>query len=64
MRGQLLLLIPLAFLPACQNAPAFRQAAAPAATPTFNQQTVQTYDLQTGEFQQTPPFGARSDRGE
>jgi uncharacterized lipoprotein YajG len=58
------LLLPLALLAACQSAPSSREAAVPAPTPTFNQNTVQTYDLQTGEFQQAPPFGARSDRAE
>lgn len=64
MRTALLLLIPLALLPACQSDRSPGEAAAPAPTPTFNQSTVQTYDLQTGEFQQAPPFGARSDRAE
>jgi hypothetical protein len=64
MRRTLLLLPLLAFLPACQNAPGSHNAAAPAPTPTFYQSTGQTYDNQTGEFQQAPPFGARSDRSE
>jgi hypothetical protein len=56
-----LLLLPL--LPACQNAAPRQSAAASTESPsppTFNQETVQTYDLQTGEFQQQPPFGDRS----
>jgi len=62
MRRTILLLIPTALLAACQTPPSPRQAAAPAPTPTFNQNTVQTFDLQSGQFQQAPPFGARSDR--
>jgi uncharacterized lipoprotein YajG len=62
-----LLLIALALpvlLGACQTTPSAQTAAAPAPTPTFNQNTVQSFDLQSGQFQQAPPFGARSDRAE
>jgi hypothetical protein len=65
---RLLLLLALTpLLPACQSAaprPATSTAADTPAPHTFNQDTVQTYDLQTGEFQQQPPFGARSDRAQ
>jgi len=65
MRHPLLLLIPLTLpfiLGACQTAHPAQAAAEPSPTPTFNQSTVQTFDLQSGQFQQAPPFGARSDR--
>ena len=65
MARHLLLLLLLPFFPACQNA-APRQAstssAASATHPDFSQNTVQTYDIQTGQFQQQPPYGARSNR--
>ena len=64
---RLLLLLLLPLLPACQSAAPRQAASAAADTPaphTFNQDTVQTYDIQSGEFQQQPPFGARSDRGQ
>jgi len=62
MHRQFLLVLLLPLLPACQNA-APHPAASSTETPdshTFDQDTVQTYDRQTGEFQQQPPFGARS----
>jgi len=61
VRYLFLLLLPL--LGGCQS-PRQSSDAAPAPTPTFNQGTVQTFDLQSGEFQQTPPYGARSDRSQ
>jgi hypothetical protein len=62
MARPLLLLLLLPLLPACQNAAPQKSASSPAApeAQTFDQATVQTYDRQTGEFQQQPPFGARS----
>jgi hypothetical protein len=59
-RYLLLLLLPL--LPACQS-PVLHPAASDSAQ-NFNRDTVQTYDIQTGEFQQKPPYGARSDRAQ
>ena len=40
------------------------QASQPPLAQNFNRDTVQTYDLQSGEFQQQPPFGARADRSQ
>jgi hypothetical protein len=53
----------LLLLAACQSPnPPSGEASAPA--PTFNQDTVQTFDIQSGEFQQAPPYGARSDQAQ
>jgi len=64
-----ILLLPL--VTACQT-PRPSQSTAGSADATtmptprssFNQDTVQTYDIETNEFQQGPPFGARSDRSQ
>ena len=62
MRRPLLLLLLLA-LPACQGA-GFRKSAGPPLPDTFDRDTVQSYDIQTGEYHQQPPFGARSDQSQ
>jgi hypothetical protein len=59
----LVLLLPLA---ACQGN-ATRHSTTTSSTDassprSFNQDTVQTFDIQTGEFQQRPPYGARSNQ--
>ena len=57
-------MLPLLFLlalAACQGAGS-RQPVQPAANEGFDQQTNQTYDVQTRQFQQAPPFGARSNQ--
>ena len=62
MPRHFLLILLLPVLSGCQNA-ASPQSASSSSAPesqSFNQETVQTYDHQTGEFQQQPPFGARS----
>lgn len=56
-------------LPACQGNGPRQSPAASAAEPapsphTFDSDTIQTYDLQTGQYQQQPPFGARSNRSQ
>jgi hypothetical protein len=67
MARRLLLLLLLPLFPGCQNATprqASTSSAASPAHPDFSQNTVQTYDIQTGEFQQQPPFGDRSNRSQ
>lgn len=61
-----LLLVSLLLLEGCQGNPMHlppdSSTSAEAAPGGFNRDTVQTYDIQSGQFQQQPPFGARSDR--
>jgi len=65
-RHLLFLLLVLPLLPGCQNA-AYRPSASSSGasdSQTFDQQTVETYDRQTGEFLQQPPFGDRANRSQ
>ena len=62
MTRHLPLLLLLA-LPACQG-DGSRHSDTTASPDTFNRDTVQTYDIQTGEFQQQPPYGARSNESQ
>jgi len=58
-----LLLVLLLPLTACQGNGFHRATAATAgAAPTdnFDRNTVQTYNIQTRDFEEKPPFGARS----
>jgi len=61
-RPLLLLLVPA--LASCQGngSPHPAAPAASSSADPFNRDTVQTYDIQTGEFQQHPPYGARSNQ--
>jgi hypothetical protein len=63
MPRHLLLLLLLLPLPACQG-DGSRQPAATSPPDSFDRDTVQTYDLQTGEFHQQPPYGARSNQSQ
>jgi hypothetical protein len=63
-----LLLVSLLLLEGCQGNPMHPPTSSTTSTEgapgDFNRDTVQTYDLQSGEFQQQPPFGARADRAQ
>jgi len=61
MPRHLLLLILLLPLPACQGNGSRPPATAATADP-FDRDTLQTYDPQTRDFQEKPPFGAQSNQ--
>jgi hypothetical protein len=59
-----LLLLLLLALPACQGDNSRQSASMAGPADNFDPATVQTYDIQTEEYHQQPPFGARADRGQ
>ncbi len=57
------LLLFLLALPGCQGNGSHPSTGSSLSN-TFDPNTVQTYDIQTGEYHQQPPFGARSNQSQ
>ncbi len=61
MRRCFILLLLLPLLGACQNSDSGQNPTG--ANKNFDPNSRQTYNIQTGDFQQQPPFGARFNQG-
>jgi hypothetical protein len=63
-----ILLVPFLGMAACQGDGSHNSAATGGSTATtsdsFDSDTVQTYNQQTADFQQQPPWGARSNQAQ
>jgi outer membrane PBP1 activator LpoA protein len=66
MTRTILVLLLAGLLTACQSSAPSRTASERASTTSgaFAQQTSRSYDIQTREFQQEPPYGARANNAQ